>query len=940
MVSNKVQTLPSDGSKWLTLDGRVIFKAKVTASEHYNTRIEAELTHRPRRPLHQPRHRGRPAAGAGDRRHRPSPPGRVVLSPGATSPLASATLAARFLADHGRIPTRVEAVALAQQANLETRPDKHEPRSHTEQRRAWRAEAEQVLAVPGPTRTSGVAAMVATVVPGTYVPPARSVRYDTANDLARRVLATLEESRSTWQVWHVRAEALRHARYANTPLTDLDAAVNQVVDQVLHRLSVPVRTAPHLAEPGMLRRLSGESVYEVHGAEVFTSVGILTAEQRLLEAADRRDGYAVPDIFVQLATVEARQQGTLDEGQVDLVTHLATSGARVQVALAPAGSGKTTAMTALARAWRAGGGTILGLAPTAVAADELAQAIDTPAETVAKYLHAAGCGEGVAGLPTVGPRTLVVVDEAGMVGTRDLAALVDHVLERGGSVRLVGDDQQLTAVAASGILRDLAEAGDRAGTTLRLTALHRFADPDEAAAGLGIRRGDPGALDYYLDHSRVHLGAADAAYQAWRADLVLGRTSLLLAATRDTVQALNERARTDRLATGEHPVREVLLADGTRASAGDLVITRRNDRGLRASDGSWVKNGDRWTVRTVEPDGDLVLEAPGRHHQATDAHVRVPAEYAQTNLRLGYAATIHSAQGTTVDTTHTVLIGTENRQGLYVALTRGRDQNHLYLDRNVVAADESALGPAPDDTPRQVLTAVLERDDQAVSATRAGTPDPARDLIAAVQQYEDALPLLAQHTLGPKRMAALDDALEDWMPGLTSHPGYDGLRGQMALRWADGQSPHETLRHATWWRTKVELAAQDDPADTLATDVKATRPGPRERGAAALAPGNPTGPCPRLTGLSLHRTTHYPNPRARSRGTRQSDRIGHDGPTRGNARCPQAGGAKNRTPRTAFIASSMTSLGLGPHSATGSTEPSVCRERLGGCVTEPTRDGR
>ena len=175
------------------------------------------------------------------------------------------------------------------------------------------------------------------------------------------------------------------------------------------------------------------------------------------------------------------------------VRALATSGARVQVALAPAGSGKTTAMATLAKAWRSGAGRSSGW-PTAVAADELGQAIDTPAETIAKFLHsamAAASDRRVAAFPPIGPRTLVVIDEAGMVGTKDLAAVVDRVLERGGSVRLVGDDQQLTAVAASGVFRDLAEQGSALGTTVRLTELHRFSDAEEAAATLGIRSGDP-----------------------------------------------------------------------------------------------------------------------------------------------------------------------------------------------------------------------------------------------------------------------------------------------------------------------------------------------------------------------------------------------------------------------------------------------------------------
>ena len=112
-------------------------------------------------------------------------------------------------------------------------------------------------------------------------------------------------------------------------------------------------------------------------------------------------------------------------------------------------------------------------------------------------------------------------------------------------------------------------------------------------------------------------------------------------------------------------------------------------------------------------------------------------------MQLGYASTIHGAQGATVDTTHTVVAGTESRQGLYVALSRGRNENHLYLSDAEPAADGFALDLPADRGPREVLTRILERDDRAESATRASAADPARELAHAIQQYEDALPLLA-----------------------------------------------------------------------------------------------------------------------------------------------------------------------------------------------------
>ena len=848
VVSNRVQALAGEGGKWLTLDGRMLFKAKVMASEHYNTRLEAELTDRlgvrfVERPGPQGRRPVREIDGLDPRLLEAWSSRRRDITD------RQRALAETFQADHGRAPTRIESLALAQQANLETRPDKHEPRSLRDQRKKWRAEAEAMLAEPGRPGASAVAHMLAGVLGRGRQHVVHRGGYEGGNDISTRVLAVLEASRSTWQVWHVRAEALRQARYAGVPLADVDETVRVVTERVTQQLSVFVTETRDLGEPEILRREDGESVYTVHGSRTYTSTGVFDAERRLLESAERTDGHAVQDIFVQLAIGRATENGTpLDPGQADLVSRLATSGARVQVALALAGSGKTTAMATLAKAWRAGGGDVVGLAPTAVAAAELGASMDTPAETVAKFLHTtslAADDSRVPAFPPVGPRTLLVVDETGMVGTTDLAAVVDHALTRGGSVRLVGDDQQLTAVAASGVFRDLADLGGRTGTTVRLTELHRFTDPAEATATLGVRNGDPDALEHYLTHGRVHVGdagtAADYAYDAWRADIAAERTSLLLAASRDVVRDLNEQARADRLAD-QHPTREVRLADGTHASTGDPVVTRHNDRSLRTRSGAWVKNGDRWVVLSVSPDGGLLVARDARPRGGREI-AALPARYVEQHLRLGYAGTIHGAQGATADTTHTVLTGTESRQSLYVALSRGRLQNHLYLgDSATVEAEGVAVAAQPaDEAPRDVLTRILDRDDRAESATRAGTPDPHHELASLIRQYEDALPLLAQHVLGDERMRALDEALERWMPGLTTNPGFPGLRGQIAIRWAGGASPNEVLKQATWWQPKDELAREGDPAAAIARNVAHTSLGTSGEGPMSWLP-----PVPRL----------------------------------------------------------------------------------------------
>ncbi|WP_131105770.1 MobF family relaxase [Ornithinimicrobium sufpigmenti] len=874
VVSNKVQTLPEDGGRWLSLDGRMLFKANVMASEHYNTHLEAGLV-------------DRLGVTFVDR---PGQDGkRAVREIDGIDPALLATwssrreaiqarqdeLASAFLADHGRAPTGTESLHLAQRANLETRPGKHEPRSEAEQRRAWHQQATSVLARSGLNPEAMVAAALGTrwgrnrertrdagrdvggdaaVVAGQRVGTQQGGPWGRTQGRARvqraggvrpqvvaaRVLSVLEGSRGTWQVWHVRAETSRQLRTARVPLARLEEYGREVERWVLEGFSVPVGVPPELSEPGVLRRADGQPAHRVHGSQAYTSKAILAAEDELLTLALRRDGRQAEPAVVESVLAAQRVDGPgLDRSQVAMVHGLATSGCRVQVALAPAGAGKTAALRVLARAWEATGGTVLGLAPTAVAAEELARATGIPADTLAKYLHettAAAASRTRVSSPSVvskvvGPGTLVVIDEAGMAGTRDLAAVVRHVVQAGGSVRLVGDDQQLAAVAAGGILTDLAEQGYAHGTTVTLTELHRFTDPAEGAATLAIRDGDPAGLEHYLERDRVHAGdtgaMTEAAYAAWRTDRQAGLSSLLLAATRDTVRDLNHRARHDRLHTtaGQHPGPEVTLADGTRASAGDLVITRRNDRRLRDRDGSWVKNGDRWRVDAVHPDGAVTVDRQDERARPGLGRVRLPAGYVAQHVHLGYASTIHGAQGATVDTTHTVLTGTETRQGLYVALSRGRESNHLYLA--TPAASMDSVGPEVQEQvaePRQVLTDILARDGRALSATTVEHGDTAALLREAVLAYQDALTVLAQHHLGRERMAGLDDALERWLPGLTQQEAYPNLQGQLALHWVDGTPPQTVLYEATLYRGKHSLTEADDPAAALTWRISAVVP--------------------------------------------------------------------------------------------------------------------
>jgi ATP-dependent exoDNAse (exonuclease V) alpha subunit len=461
-------------------------------------------------------------------------------------------------------------------------------------------------------------------------------------------------------------------------------------------------TDDNITEPAVLRRADGSSVYTVAGSELFTSTRILQAEQRLVAAAGRTDGRVLDAGLVELALLESAANGSaLDTGQAALIRAMCSSGARLQLAIAPAGTGKTTAMRTLVRAWSNGGGQVVGLAPSAAAAAQLRDATGAPAETLAKLTWSIHHDDLPDWADRIGRSSLVIIDEAGMADTLSLDTAVRFVLDRGGSVRLVGDDQQLAAIGAGGVLRDIQA---RHGA-VRLSELHRFADPAEAAATLALRDGRPEALGYYLDRQRVHVGdpaaTLDGVFNAWQADRSEGLDAIMLAPTRELVRRLNQRAQNHRLA-GTVPGRQVELADGIQASVGDLIITRSNERRLPISATDWVKNGDRWIILNLTRTGGLRVR-----HTGNGRIVTLPADYVQSSVELGYASTVHAAQGVTADTMHGVVTAEESRQQLYTMLTRGRSANHIYV--TVVGDGDPHTVLQPNNVHLRTATELLEQ---------------------------------------------------------------------------------------------------------------------------------------------------------------------------------------------------------------------------------------
>ena len=384
-ISNKVATIDANGvQRWLALDGQPLHRVMVSVSELYNTRLEAHLGQR-----------------LGLQFAEITPPGRgkrpIREIIGVNTELntrwssrrqaieaRTAELSKQFQADHGREPTNVEAIALAQQATLESREAKHEPRSLAEQRQTWRAEAIEVLG--GHRQLTQMIGQALSTRRHRNLTPATAEWISTQ---AEKAIATVAMTRSTWQRHHVLAEAQRIVRSTGHAADDT-LAQRITAAALTEPMSLPLARIDdgEMGEPAALRRRDGASVYTRHGTALYTSAEILSAERRILHAATLDGGRTVADADVDIALADSAARGkNLNPGQVALVTEMATNGRRVALALAPAGAGKTTAMAALSHAWRNSGGTVLGLAPTAAAAINLGADLSAPTDTLDKYIH-------------------------------------------------------------------------------------------------------------------------------------------------------------------------------------------------------------------------------------------------------------------------------------------------------------------------------------------------------------------------------------------------------------------------------------------------------------------------------------------------------------------------------------------------------------------------
>jgi conjugative relaxase-like TrwC/TraI family protein len=658
LVSAKVRA-STDGA-WLSLDGRELFEVQKAAGLIYKAGLRAELSARV-----GVRWTTVGADGAAEIAGVPTGLIEHFSKRRAQVEACAAQLIGQKEAALGRSLNATERAAAYQLAAYQSRAAKAKGTETTGQLRArWRADA--VGSGHDPNEWVG-GVFGRGMVTGRSLDAVYRASFQSVEDWTAEVIETIERGRSTWgRAQVVEALAVRAVPSAIRTAEAVRELLDGAADELLGHSDIvplsPLRLAS-AALPDLLRRRDGCEPAVRHGAARYTTARSWQAEQAVLEGveAGRETGVAVvPGPVIEATLDEAK----LGEDQSEAVRRLCSGGEQVAVMVGPAGSGKSRSLSAARAAWQSAGVVVRGVAPSAVAAGVLTEQAGIPSETLAKFLLDASRGR-----VAIGEGEVVVCDEASMVSTRDLAALVASVQRAGGKLVLAGDHLQLGAVEAGGLFRLLVADAK----TAELTTVRRFTDPWEADASRRLRERDASVINEYEVHGRVRAGtreeAIESAHEAWLKARADGRSVVVMAADHATVDQLAMRARAARAAAGE--VEEAGIALGNQVvGTGDEVVTTRNDRRLVTNAGAWVRNGDRWQVLGRGSDGSLLLASLDERGK-----VNLPGDYVRENVALAYAVTVHKAEGLTTDEAVLVVDKATTAEHLYVGLTRGRELN-------------------------------------------------------------------------------------------------------------------------------------------------------------------------------------------------------------------------------------------------------------------------
>jgi hypothetical protein len=629
--------------------------------------------------------------------------------------LVGEVLVPRFQAAHGRAPNQRELAALHEQATLRTRVAKDGVPGWDEATRGWQAKAAQQAGVDLASLYRRVSRLErGGGTPGDTAP---ELTRDEISRAAQKALQRCAGENSKW----TRADLVANiGRVLPRRAADPDrqaALLEELADRALAGEFGPVACleAPEpVPVPASLRRPDGRSVYQRHGGVKYATGVQLSREEKLAAQAGAtgapvmRREEAAAALGADAADLEAALREPPGAGaaacglrldQAAAAFHVLTSSRRVEAIVGPAGSGKTRVLAGIGRAWAPG--RVVGITPSQSSRDVLAAAGVAECYNFAQFLGHLEDQRGALGAVRLGPGDLVLVDEASMFSNPDLADIVDHAARSGAKVAMALDPQQLQAVENGGG----ASLITRTQGYVQLPEPVRFSEAWERPASLALRVGKTAVLADYAEHGRIRAGTAEeileAAAQAYVAHLLEGKDCLLIARSHELRRELCRRVRGDLqhlgLVAWDGP--SIEIADGQRATVGDLIVCTENDPTVDAG-GVRLANQHVLRIEAITPGGPMVrrmLEAePGTGSPRwTDQAFLFPG---YRTAELGYAVTEHVAQGRTVAATRTVVAPGDDRQGTYVGATRGTSGNVLMvITPSPGLADPQPLSrPAPE----------------------------------------------------------------------------------------------------------------------------------------------------------------------------------------------------------------------------------------------------
>ncbi|MDX7767059.1 Ti-type conjugative transfer relaxase TraA [Aeromonas caviae] len=432
-----------------------------------------------------------------------------------------------------------------------------------------------------------------------------------------------------------------------------------------------IHNAPDLVELGQDSR----------GIDRFTTRDMIEAEQRLHRAAElmaEKELHEVSDRDREAALARAEQRGLILSGeQAEALAHV-TDSRDLGIVVGYAGTGKSAMLGVAREAWESAGYEVRGVALSGIAAENLESGSGIASRTIASMEHGWQNGRDM-----LNSRDVLVIDEAGMVGTRQLERVLSHAQEAGAKVVLVGDPQQLQSIEAGAAFRSIHER--HGGVEIETVRRQREDWQRDATRDLATGR-TRDAIHAYDRHDMVHEAqsreqARDDLIDRWDRDRQASpdASRIILTYTNAEVRELNEAARDRMREAGDlgEDVRVTAERGERNFAAGDRVMFLANERGLG------VKNGTLATIEQVSTQSMTVRTDDGR---GISFDLK---DY--DRIDHGYAATIHKAQGMTVDRTHVLATPGMDAHGSYVALSRHRDGMDLHYGRDDFASQDKLI---------------------------------------------------------------------------------------------------------------------------------------------------------------------------------------------------------------------------------------------------------